>query len=790
MPEGHAWVSRRSHARVSGALVWLFPLLLSTRLADGQPELTCATAVAHATMALAVLVCQRELAETGDPTTARRLSDALAQSGQPREAEAVARGLLATPLQADGWQRLGTIALDEERLNEAAGFLELARSQHRGLGARIGVARDSLALSTLLRERAQYTEALLALDDCVRDSRAVHDTQVEYICHLAAEGVLKDVGLLEAAAAELEQAEAIARTLPDAAHRERVQLEYMRGNLERELERDGRRHSHFQLAITAYQRAITLNQIAQISELAVGMELHLAVSLADAGHHDDAARHLAVGRLLDVKRERDAEALQAEAVLAYRRGDLATAFGVNDRVYDRLDDGDRVDVAVMQARIALRLGDLAAAERWATRGVDTVERIRAKQTTLELRPWLLASRRLPYELRFLALVRAQRLEDALFAFDDWQGRTLLDALVPQATGDGLRDAARQMTHIGPWLKVASTAPFAHRAERAAVIATLRTIDLVAYVVADGEVFCLTARHGDVRAHDLGTLAALQPRFDQLITAPTERAPAAELGALLLPDDIAQPSTAALRVIVDGPLVGLPIAALRIDPPLRGPGLVMAHDDSRPLIALRPVIREPRLPEVRCVPAHPLTHATVLADAFDNLPRARHEVMVLTTQANLNSTTSLGSEATSDALFATSRDDLLHVALHGNIDAGSGGLELRDRRVSALEISARKLRAALVVLAACESARATGDDLELAGSLASGFLATGTPQVIATLRAVSDPGAAELVSRFYQAGGLSDPTRALARAQTMLDATLDTDWPRFAIFGHELCVASP
>ncbi|MEO7733353.1 MAG: CHAT domain-containing protein [Kofleriaceae bacterium] len=775
---------------MSGALVWLFPLLLGTRLADGQPELTCATAVAQATMALSVLVCQGELAETGDPTTARRLADSLSQSGQPRQAEAVARTLLGTANQADGWQLLGSIAGDENRLDEAIGWLELARDQHRALGARGGVARDSLALSTALRNRQQYTEALLALDDCVRESRAASDAPLEYICHLAAQGALAEIGLLEAAVGELEQAEAIARTLPDAVNRERVQLEYMRGNLERELERDGRRHSHYQLASTAYKHAIALNQVAQLSDLAVVLELHLATVLADAGQHPEAATHLAAARLLDPGRAREADELQTEALLAYRRGDLAAAFGLNVRVYEQLDDCERVEIAVMQARIALQDGSLELAEAWAKRGVDAVERIRAKQSTLELRPWILSSRRLPYELRFVALIRAHRVEEALFAFDQWQGRTLLDALTPPVRRGGLREAARQMTQVGTWLSVASSAPFSRVASRAAVTATLRTIDLLALVVADGEVWCVTSRRGELAAHDLGSLAALQGQLDRFITTPTERGLAAELGALFLPDGIAHASTDALRVIVDGPLAALPLAALRIDPPLRGPGLVMMHEDSLPLIALRPVIREPRLPETPCVPARRLTHATVLADAFDDLPRARHEVMVLTSQASLNSTTSLGTDATSDALFATGTEDLLHVAMHGNIDAGSGGLTLHDRRVSALEISARKLRAALVVLAACESGRATGDDLELAGSLASGFLAAGSRQVIATLRVVSDPGAAELVSRFYQAGGLSDATRALASAQAALDDTADTDWPRFAIFGHDVCVATP
>ena len=62
-------------------------------------------------------------------------------------------------------------------------------------------------------------------------------------------------------------------------------------------------------------------------------------------------------------------------------------------------------------------------------------------------------------------------------------------------------------------------------------------------------------------------------------------------------------------------------------------------------------------------------------------------------------------------------------------------------------------------------------------------------VIATTRAVTDAGAAELGARFYQAGGLADPIRALAAAQAALAETPDTDWPQFTIFGSERCLST-
>ena len=122
--------------------------------------------------------------------------------------------------------------------------------------------------------------------------------------------------------------------------------------------------------------------------------------------------------------------------------------------------------------------------------------------------------------------------------------------------------------------------------------------------------------------------------------------------------------------------------------------------------------------------------------------------------------------------------------HCTVGAGGGVLALRDRSVSALEISAARLGSPLVMLSACGSASAA--DAELAGSLAAGFLAAGSDQVVATLRPVTDVGARRLTTRFYSAGGMTDPVRALARIQAELADTGYTDWPRFAVFGHDTC----
>jgi hypothetical protein len=377
---------------------------------------------------------------------------------------------------------------------------------------------------------------------------------------------------------------------------------------------------------------------------------------------------------------------------------------------------------------------------------------------------------MPYELLFVALARAGRLDDAVVALDQWQGRTLLDALTRPSprTSPGLLGAAHRVTELGALLPVVSGAPLGAAADPRQLLAVRRSADLLALVVADRDVWRVTASQGRLDITDLGPFAALQDTLDRFTGAPTEPILASELGAQLVPAAAARVTPAPLHVLLDGPLASLPVVALR--------------RDGRPLIAMRPVVRVLRLPQIACTPARVPIRRTVIADAWSDLSDARREAGELSSV--LGFTAAVGVAATSTALFRAAGSDVLHVAVHAAVGTGGGVLELRDRSVSALEISATRLGPPLVVLSACGSASAA--DTELAGSLAAGFLAAGSDQVVATLRPVSDAGARRLTTRFYSAGGMTDPVRALARIQAELADIGDTDWPRFAVFGHDTC----
>ena len=743
---------------VSAGLVAIYPR---------RPKvLDCESASRTESYGVVSLVCRAEYEQTKDPASGARLADALQRGGDRSEAKVLAKGLALTEARADAYRILGEIAISEERMQDAAALLQRARALHLVENRRAELARDDLALAEIHAGYERYDEALRILDECVEASRSASARAVEGLCHLAAARVLSLVGYIEKAREEFDRAE------PLISHdRELTKLSFERGNIEQEVSRGRDRATNEKRALVSFEDAREHAERAQLTSWAAAIEVNRAFSLAELGRIDEAEHHLAEAAALDLDQEYERERAQLAARIAYRRGDLTRASSLNEQAYPAIEDhGDRFEVCVMQARIALASEDPRAAEKWARRGIEEVEQIRAAQTAIELRPWVLASRRAPYELLFSILARANRFEEAIAVFDQWQGRTLVDALAPSSADPslGLADTAREIQSITRRLPAVASTPLMAAGGRA-VVETLRTTDLFALVIAEGELWRVTASRGRIWIDGLGTYDdALEARVAGFQAAPTDRTLAGELGELLVPAELFRDSST-LYVVLDAQLGALPVVALR-----RG---------GRALIDARPLLRVPRLPAgATCVaPASP-GGATILADARGDLPDARREADRI---ATLFETRALvGAAATSAALFAARSSPVLHVAVHAHFDAEGGRLQLHDRDVSALEIAAARLGPSLVVLASCSSARS--GDPELARSLSTAFLAGGSSHVIATLRPVADAGALELTSRFYAEGGARDPVRTLAAIQAKLADGDNKDWPSFVVFGHDVC----
>ena len=762
----------RLHGRqVRRWLVWLTAtLVVGVVVVERFSSPDCAAAERASPDAIALRICQREYQETQDPATGIRYAGLLAKLDERRTAKVAATALLGTARRADALQILGLVAIDDKQPDDAIARLEQARRLHEAEHDRAGMAHDDQLLAEIFDARAQYAQALVELAECISLARAIEDHTREYLCHLSASRTLYEAGAFDQSARELKLAEHL--PVPD---RDKPWLAFQRGNLYQEVIRETDHFERSKLAVREFERALALNEHANHPHLTLSIEANLATTLADFGDLGAAEHHLQALQTLDLQGEFAPTVTQIQAKIAYRRGERAKAYALNDRLYAQLDtdpsDDMVLEVAVMQARIALELSDLPSAELWAQRGTTWVERVRGAQAVADLRPWVLATHRDPYELRFIALARMGRLDDALLALDSWQGRTIVDKMARTSPGVALdlRGVAHQITELGQWLPKISSAAFATTDPRA-VLATLRQIDLLGLVVADQHVWRVTAHRGALRADDLGPYDAMRKLLDGFTSHPTDPVIAAQLGAQLLPGDLLQPAEDALHVLLDGALATLPIAALR--------------DRGKLLIEARRIVRVTRLPDVRCVPAVTDVRATVLADAQGDLEAARREAAAIA--PGLHTASRVGPAATAQALFAAAGDTVLHVATHTTSGVRGGAIRLYDQDVSILEISARKLAPPLVVLAGCSSALA--DDPELAGSLAAAFLIAGSRQVVATTTDIGDHDAGDLTPRFYRANGTADPVRALAKVQAELAATPNTTWPYFAVFGHDSCPA--
>jgi tetratricopeptide (TPR) repeat protein len=752
---------------------WRRPLAAGAVLAAGAaagiicylrrpPLLDCETARRRDELnSTVVRICRDEYERTRRPATGARLAEALLLGESRAEASALAGALLATEARADALHLLGRLDLEAGRLDAAFGRWQEARQLHRAQGRHDGVARDALGLAGVHDRRSHLSEALYALDECIAEARAASDPATEGRGHLGAARTLTDVGQYDEARHELDRAQPLL-----ASDVELAQLWSERGNVYQEESRGQERASHEEQALAAFQQAQRYAERARSTRLLIPIELNLAFSLAELRRTEEAERQLETVTTLDRNRDYTSELQQLQARIAYRRNNLALASSLNTRVYPSIKIADdRFEICVMQARIALAASDLAAAETWARRGIDEVEQIRIAEPTAELRPWMLATRRAPYELLFTVYARAGRLEDAVRTLDQWQGRSLLDAMSrPGTASPDLQDRARQLQRLEQWLPAAAAAA-APLISSDGNTAALRSIDLLALAVAEGDVWRVVSRRGEIRIDKLGPLAALSPQLDELRARPWDRAVAGAAGELLVPPELFE-GTATLHVLLDAKLAGLPVAALR-----RG---------GKALPAVRPLLYVPRLPTrtgAACAAPPAPGAATVLADSRGDLPGARHEAEVVA--ARFGAAPRVGAGATSAALLGAAPGSILHVAVHAGVDTGGGILQLHDRQVSALEILSRKLGPPLAVLTGCGTA-GSGDP-ELARSLATAFLANGSPYVVATLRPIADAGP-PVAEPFYRHGGARDPVRALAAAQAELSSGDSHDWPSFAVFG--------
>lgn len=141
-------------------------------------------------------------------------------------------------------------------------------------------------------------------------------------------------------------------------------------------------------------------------------------------------------------------------------------------------------------------------------------------------------------------------------------------------------------------------------------------------------------------------------------------------------------------------------------------------------------------------------------------------------------------------------DLLHFTTHGKVNLERPAyshlsFSASDSLLYAYEIQNLDLKAALVVLSACETGRGKIDPGEGGLSLARGFFYAGVPKVLMTLWPINDQSSSTLIPQFYAAlkEGKSS-TKALQQAKVhYLNQVADAHsahpyfWAAYVGFGH-------
>jgi CHAT domain-containing protein len=254
-------------------------------------------------------------------------------------------------------------------------------------------------------------------------------------------------------------------------------------------------------------------------------------------------------------------------------------------------------------------------------------------------------------------------------------------------------------------------------------------------------------------------------------------------------------TRRLVVSADGPLHGLPFAALRDDRGFLAESKAIAFTPSGSFYARQADDRAPRAWSAPAAFGDPLSTAR-----FPPLPGSRREVAFVAA-AFPDTRTYLGREASEDKVRALPRAGrFVHFAVHGvadhrapldsalvltgttRADDGDNGL------LHAWEIFERvRLDADLVTLSACDSATGANRPGEGTIGLTRAFLYAGARSVVASLWGVGDASTGPFMQTFYE-GWARGESKAEALRRAQVDAIRRGQrplrWAAFQLFGDD------
>lgn len=547
-----------------------------------------------------------------------------------------------------------------------------------------------------------------------------------------------------------------------------------------------------------------------------------------------------------------ATALEERGTLRLAQGNVRSAIidlHAADNLFAELGlEFNRIDAQAKLSRALLRSGDVDGAAAAADRAIAIERRIREKSANPEWRAHFLAARYAPYEARIEAHFAARDADEELRAWRAFQvaeevrARSLTDYLskspamgshAPDLAGDELRlrlttlssrleaslrdpdvnaaktiELKRQISETRARLEKHLNETDSVKAQNPAPADSLARVRqsmppgsaILAFFAGSESTHAWLLTQDHLR-HTVGPggmeLERQVREFVQEQQAPSGRPRGTNLARALLGGMLGGISETRLLVLADGPLNGLPFAALPFPGGMTGEMLVdhfaIATAPSLQLAMSQPRAGATRNSRVAIVSDPVFTNADrrLVAgrdaptgtfrgpESLTRLPYSAVEARAV--RAAFDPADAIefsGFDATAARVLALKSQPLhvLHFATHAESRSDSpelsalylsgfgpdGGPLARDR-LTADDIMTSGLRADIVVLSGC--ATGAGDELRGEGvlGLTYGFLANGSGSVVASLWQIEDAPTAQFMQKFYaayrQSGRAADALRS-------------------------------
>jgi len=179
---------------------------------------------------------------------------------------------------------------------------------------------------------------------------------------------------------------------------------------------------------------------------------------------------------------------------------------------------------------------------------------------------------------------------------------------------------------------------------------------------------------------------------------------------------------------------------------------------------------------------------VVGNPTGDLTQAEQEAKDISQLQKTKALLVLGKQATKQAILALiSEAKIIHLATHGTFDPENGlnsAITFADGKITAADILQLNLKANLVVLSACSTAKGkiTGDGVI---GLSRAFILAGTSSIVVSLWDVPDNETGKLMTDFYQNMERNgDRAQALRQAMltTMEDSSHPRKWAAFTLIG--------